>query len=108
MQSTRQGELFQWESYPWPGIYSPDGIEFVAEASGDPAGQQSCTGRAAIWCGDIRLRASHPRIRNRNDVRRGELRIALAPQLAITQIIGQQDQKIRLPGSGIGHVVYGL
>ena len=73
-------------------------IEFVTESLLVAAGQQSRADRTANWRGDITAGETDAVLGDRIDARCRNLRIALTCQLAVAQIVGEDDEDV---GSGV-------
>src|SRR5688572_13591437 len=70
-------------------------IKLMAEARLIAARHQSSARRAAIRSGNVALRETDAILRNRINVRRWDLLVALEPKLAVTDIVTKNDNNIR-------------
>jgi len=100
LQQFSQGRLVLWEAGAGVFIARADGVELVAEAGRNPARQETGTGGAAVRGCDVGLREAHTRRGYRVDVRRRYLRVALAAEFAVAEVIGKKNDDVRLCGRG--------
>ena len=73
-------------------------VELVAEARLIAAGHQAGPRRAAVGRRDVALREAHAVLGDRVDVRRRDVLAPLATQFAPAEIVGVQNDEVRLVG----------
>jgi hypothetical protein len=95
LQELREGDFLERKTELRTFVFPAGGIVFVAEASGNPACEESCTGWAAIGSGDVGLGAAHAIFCDGIDVGSGDVcpRI-LTGQLTVAEIVGKNDDEI--------------
>src|SRR4051812_8419088 len=71
-------------------------VELMAESRLGTAREQACTRRTAIRCRDVAAGASNARSRQFVDVRRRHRLAAVDADVAVAQIIGDDDQDVWL------------
>ena len=96
MQSVCQSLFSDGQSGVRVFVLRTNRIELISKPRLVTSGQQSSARRAAERRGYVSVCKSHTVSRQRIDVRRRNLRISLAAQFAVAEIIGQQHDNVWL------------
>lgn len=77
-------------------VTSTDRIELVTKTGRDAPSHKPCTGRATIWCRHIGLSKANTSRCNGINVWCRNLRVSLATEFAISQVVCNKDNDVRL------------
>jgi len=95
LEAIGQGRFLQGKAKHGRSRGRRSGVKLVSEALLIPPRQQTRPSRAAIRPAHIAASETDAILRQRIDMRRGDLRIALHAQLAVAEIIGDDEENVR-------------